>query len=276
MNGQTREIKRHTPGRISASPRPAFTLVEMLLVIAIMGILVAILSPSLIKTKLLAAGAACGSNLRTLGIAAATYQTVYRQYVPICWKNLEPTYAHPWKSWRAGLLPFAPGVGAFNCAAVTAGNEAAFLRTENDITGMDWLGTSCAGSYGVMYQESRASFKTVNFNDVMARGHPSWSQAYPAVAGMAWADPANSVYIADASLTSGPITYPTQSYKGYGTSAIVPPSDPGYLDVIRARRFSDRHNGTNCLFVDGHVSAFDTPKLDAMVTGQSDCIWDMN
>ena len=51
----------------------AFTLVELLVVIAILGILAALLLPSLSRGKLLARRVECSGNLRQLGLAAQMY-----------------------------------------------------------------------------------------------------------------------------------------------------------------------------------------------------------
>jgi len=56
----------------------------------------------------------------------------------------------------------------------------------------------------------------------------------------------------------------------------VPPSQVGYFSGFLTRRFADRHVGTNCLFVDGHVRNFETRHLDSMVPASSDCIWDVD
>jgi prepilin-type N-terminal cleavage/methylation domain-containing protein len=62
----------------------AFTLVELLVVVAIIAILIAFLLPSLQKARQVALRVACGSNLRQVGIAMADYVARFRNYpVPI-------------------------------------------------------------------------------------------------------------------------------------------------------------------------------------------------
>ena len=67
-------------------PRHAFTLIEVLVVVAIVGLLVSLLVPSLSRARDQAKLVACKSNLHQLGVSIATY-------------------AHP-----AGLIPFGPNV----------------------------------------------------------------------------------------------------------------------------------------------------------------------
>ena len=55
------------------SRRPAFTLVELLVVVAIIAVLAALLLPSLTQCKAAARRAQCTSNLRQLGVAAELY-----------------------------------------------------------------------------------------------------------------------------------------------------------------------------------------------------------
>jgi hypothetical protein len=130
-----------------------------------------------------------------------------------------------------------------------------------------------------MWVDALPSFQTPSFDGVMDKGNPSLSCAFSTAPNVAWADPPNSVYVADACLTKGSVTYPSRSYKNYGTSTIYLPgnTDPGtsYSTTGVSRRFSDRHLGTNCLFLGGYVRSYNTQTLDAMKAGDSDCVWDV-
>ena len=68
------QIRRQAPG---------FTLIEVLVVVAIIALLVAILLPSLARAREQARIAACLSNYRALGIAAAAYLNTERDR--FCW-----------------------------------------------------------------------------------------------------------------------------------------------------------------------------------------------
>jgi prepilin-type N-terminal cleavage/methylation domain-containing protein len=267
------ELGRQRPGQATAGRlgRPAFTLVELLIVVAIIGALTTMLVPSLLNARLLAKRASCQASLSAVGRAAAMYQYSYGDYVPICWANISDAYPHPWKSWRASLLPYTT-VAAFNCPAAT-GDAGELFTCAMDITGTGMDFTINAGSYGVLYQDSLPSFQAVNCYGHMARGHPVWSQAFPTTPGAAWSDPANSIYVADCYLAKGPIAYPSPpGYKGYGSSAIVPPSAAEYQGSGVTRRFADRHCGTNALFLGGYVLTYSTTDLDNMAPGNN-CVW---
>lgn len=256
-------------GRASKS---GFTLIELLVVVAIIALLISILVPSLAKAKLMAARTACSANMRNIGSGVAMYQSDYGPYVPMCWTDLEdPTYAHNFKSWRTLLLPYIGDCRLFNCSkAVRSGNIGELFLNADEV------GAVNAGSMGVMYQWSSSNYKTANIHGDITTGHTMWTDAWRTDANTAWRNPFNSLYLADAFMTRGPVSYPSGPPRpGFGTSSIYPPG-PSYLQGDNwVRRFADRHLGTNVLFVGGHVLSYRTQVLDAMVPGASDCIWDV-
>lgn len=64
------------------SARNAFTLVELLVVIAIIGILIALLLPALQAAREAARATQCKNNLKQIALAVQTYQTAQKKFPP--------------------------------------------------------------------------------------------------------------------------------------------------------------------------------------------------
>jgi prepilin-type N-terminal cleavage/methylation domain-containing protein/prepilin-type processing-associated H-X9-DG protein len=62
--------------------RRAFTLVEMLVVVAIIGLLLAMVFPAMKRVKESAGETTCASNLKQLGAATFAYLAVYKDHLP--------------------------------------------------------------------------------------------------------------------------------------------------------------------------------------------------
>ncbi len=66
------------------NPRRAFTLIEMLVVIAIISTLLGILLPSLSAVRREADSAACASQLRQVFVGLESYRRLTKELIPIC------------------------------------------------------------------------------------------------------------------------------------------------------------------------------------------------
>lgn len=73
---------RSTKARSFNQPQPAFTLIELLAVLAITALLAAFAFPALSKMKGKAQAAACLSNMRQLGVGFMTYVADHDGYLP--------------------------------------------------------------------------------------------------------------------------------------------------------------------------------------------------
>lgn len=100
--------------------RPAFTLVELLVVVAVIGILIGLLLPAVQAARESARRTQCSNNLKQIGLATLNYETAYRRlpagYVTYAtrsgagpsWAAIDPDTwdAAPGWGWASLLLPF--------------------------------------------------------------------------------------------------------------------------------------------------------------------------
>jgi len=111
----------------------AFTLVELLVVIAMVAVLVVLLAPALASTKDHALRASCANNLRELGLGTSVYAEHYNGAYPITQAGSQPVnlinggYYTRWvffdgsrpsfhlsETWDAGTAPDNPDSGPSN------------------------------------------------------------------------------------------------------------------------------------------------------------------
>jgi len=106
--------------------RPAFTLIELLFVMAVIGLLVGLLFPSLQRAKAVARRAMCAKNLQNVGVSMRMYLDDSGDIMPVA-AGLPSAHLNDWPRIADVLAPYMNGPDSLKCPGDT---EKEFFSTE--------------------------------------------------------------------------------------------------------------------------------------------------
>lgn len=100
--------------RILMRNRRAFSLVELLVMMAVTMIAAALALPAIQQARQAARQESCKNNLKQLGLALHNYHDVYNCFVPAWCARFSEADSPAWTGWQAALLPYVEQAPLYN------------------------------------------------------------------------------------------------------------------------------------------------------------------
>lgn len=230
-------------------PRAGFTLIEMLVVIAIIGLLAAILFPVFSRVRENGRRAACMSNLKQIWLGAMQYVQDCDDMLPaITYGDTAKPTTHYYR-WMDVIEPYVGNTQVFSCPSdhINPGYVYATKLTNTS--------TTTNGSYGLNNTYNNSKTQPASQWNVSASGG-TYDKKYGAIAA-----PSTTIYCLEK--TDSKVWYVQWKDQPNQPSFANVTDDPE--DFISTEAFADsyinegislRHfQSTNALFCDGHVKA---------------------
>ncbi|MCS7253371.1 MAG: DUF1559 domain-containing protein [Armatimonadota bacterium] len=217
----------------------AFSLIELLIVVAVVSLLIGLLYPALVRAREQARKTACASNLRQIGLALMMYTADYDESFP----NDGNPYLWWGRYWRWLLMPYLGllQMHSGNPLKATSGAPDVFLCPSDYIAPQRWDSTSYG--YSAAFYHSAEQINQMRTEDLYMR------------------DPTNYPF-PNITQKLAQVTYP--SHKAIVAEWLTnhdPDVKVGWWDWRGSR---------NYLFVDGHVKFLRAAEILPAVNGYPD------
>jgi prepilin-type N-terminal cleavage/methylation domain-containing protein/prepilin-type processing-associated H-X9-DG protein len=246
--------------RVPGRKRRAFSLVELLVVVAVVAILLAIMLPALGKMREHSRSAKCLSNLKQLGTALHTYMLDYNDYTP----PRAITYA---KASGLSFKGYRDDEGVAWSDQIVLGQYAGSTNGNNSSPEFKFTSVRARSAFicpSDRYHDQSALMHVsygMGTNFAFLDAKSAYSKLWKA---SKIREPGKELVLVDSSEYVFQPGGWTEPFPFYGTSDDVGPDqrnwDPG--NPLSRYNWSRRHfgGGANVLFLDGAVRAFDDLK----------------
>lgn len=243
---------------------------ELLIVVGIMGILMALLMPSIFSALESARTSGCLSNLRQIGVASVSYSSENDGLlVP---SSIPPPVGQDQPiRWRALLLPYIPtkDMQTFICPSSL---DAKYMSKNNTAWRVSNGLQPCSYDVNSYFNYSEGLYPP-GLHDV----NNGWSNRHAKLASIP--NPAGNIFVYDTGYPDDTsLPYSKWTEKGRGLTAAcfsseMPNNWGGHKWVLYPRHKQGRY--TNALFYDGHVASVDVAKeIVACPPGNPGCLYD--
>ncbi len=228
---------------MTSSPRPAFSLLELLVVVAILAILAAILFPAFALSRENARRSSCQSNEKQIGLGLLQYIGDSDETMPFSFYGTSGNSNPPGTSpanykWMDAIFPYVKAEPVFNCPSDSAANRYRFRN------GLNYGSYGLNGAYGAP-------------GDAFT---PPRSSAAYLVSMASVVVPSATVWVTDNN--NSPSAFNPGGSQGFYWPTPAANPTTSATSPRQLQNIVERHLETvNTLFCDGHVKAM---KLDAL------------
>jgi prepilin-type N-terminal cleavage/methylation domain-containing protein/prepilin-type processing-associated H-X9-DG protein len=207
--------------------KSAFTLIELLIVIAIIAILAAILFPVFARARENARRSSCQSNLKQIGLGIMQYSQDYDEKMV---SSRNDGYQGVYKQcWYSMIEPYVKSAQVFRCPSSTVKTNATYTGGSNQPPALPFSYIANAGIDG------NKNYGTDGTNG----DRPMLDAQFDTISLSSFQTPSTTLLISELNSDPG-------QEKFYNAAALVNGT---------ASRFMNHLGRTNFLFVDGHVKA---------------------